>query len=262
MDDKEGLENDLGKSVESGPPPEVAARLEPTPAGPVTAQQLADVEKQMSSYEKATLRWAKLAVIMSALAAFFVCLQWVEMRSGSRDTKKLAEAAKETADTERQVTIGQNAAVIYPMIDFDANGFLNVGLVNRGKVLATDGSVEGTTVEVSLRSLKEIGQRQHFSYKFPAIRLDDASNKSQTIRNYGKSDFEDFVSGKVGFKIDLSWQYNDGFDAAPKSDSACYIRLQMANAPNNLPCDSARSHFLSLLPPDQRWDKAHAQNPN
>ena len=47
----------------------------------------------MTGFEKATLRWARAAVIMSGLAAIFVCLQWWEMHSGSTDTHSLAVAA-------------------------------------------------------------------------------------------------------------------------------------------------------------------------
>jgi hypothetical protein len=45
------------------------------PAAPASAQQLTDVEKKMSEFEKSTLQWARTAVIMSCLAALFVCAQ-------------------------------------------------------------------------------------------------------------------------------------------------------------------------------------------
>ncbi|WP_058185995.1 lysozyme inhibitor LprI family protein [Terracidiphilus gabretensis] len=57
------------------------------------AQQLAKGEKEMSGFEKSTLRWAKTAVIMSGLAALFVCGQWYEMHEGGADTHNLATAA-------------------------------------------------------------------------------------------------------------------------------------------------------------------------
>jgi hypothetical protein len=47
----------------------------------------------MSTFEKATLRWAKTAVIMSGLAALFVSAQWYEMHEGGKDTHELARAA-------------------------------------------------------------------------------------------------------------------------------------------------------------------------
>ena len=86
---------------------------------PATAQQLQAVEKQMSSFEKATLKWAKLAVGMSFLAAMFVCLQWYEMHQGGVDTHELAVAAKDQAaaaksqaeETKKETTNTHDLAV-------------------------------------------------------------------------------------------------------------------------------------------------------
>jgi hypothetical protein len=61
------------------------------------AAQIEDEQKRMTAFERSTLRWAKVAVIMAGLAAFFVCLQWWEMRSGAIDTHNLAEASKTQA---------------------------------------------------------------------------------------------------------------------------------------------------------------------
>src|SRR5579862_918095 len=70
----------------------------PIPAEPATAEQLTVVEKQMTGFEQATLRWAKIAVLLSGLAAFFVCAQWYEMHAGAGDTHTLAEQAKKQAE--------------------------------------------------------------------------------------------------------------------------------------------------------------------
>jgi hypothetical protein len=50
-------------------------------ASPATAEQLTEVEKQMSGFEKSTLTWARTAVVMSGLAAIFVFAQWHTMES-------------------------------------------------------------------------------------------------------------------------------------------------------------------------------------
>ncbi|HEX4032394.1 MAG TPA: hypothetical protein VHX20_18660 [Terracidiphilus sp.] len=78
-------------------PPVVSKPKDPIPEEAATAQQLEDVEKQMTGFERATLRWARAAVIMSGLAAIFVCLQWWEMHAGSKDTHNLAVAAANQA---------------------------------------------------------------------------------------------------------------------------------------------------------------------
>jgi hypothetical protein len=68
-----------------------SGNTQPTQAA--TADQLKQVEKEMNAFERATLRWAKVAVLLSGLAALFVCAQWYEMHTGSQDTHALAQAA-------------------------------------------------------------------------------------------------------------------------------------------------------------------------
>jgi hypothetical protein len=98
------LENENTPAQEPESPPVIIPPVDAAPlpsidtAEPATAQQLANVEKQMSDFEKSTLRWAKIAVVMSFLAALFVCAQWIEMRKGAADTHALAEASHRQAD--------------------------------------------------------------------------------------------------------------------------------------------------------------------
>jgi cell division protein FtsL len=90
-------------NADSAPlPPSDSARK--VNSGPATAQQLQDVEQQMSGFEKGTLWWAKVAVLMSFLAAVFICAQWYEMHTASKDTRTLAEAAKKQADKAETIS--------------------------------------------------------------------------------------------------------------------------------------------------------------
>jgi cell division protein FtsL len=98
MNDQNKPTEDGSESNSSLPPAQIAEPVHAPASEPATAQQLQAVEKQTSSFEKATLRWAKLAVFMSAIAALFVCLQWYEMHSGGQDTHDLAAAAGKQAD--------------------------------------------------------------------------------------------------------------------------------------------------------------------
>jgi hypothetical protein len=93
VDDQSPPEENSEKPDAGLPPPDVAKPDDPPTASPATAEQLTEVEEQMSGFEKSTLRWAKTAVIMSGLAAIFVCAQWWEMHKGGIDTKNLATAA-------------------------------------------------------------------------------------------------------------------------------------------------------------------------
>lgn len=96
------------------PPSTSVAKTEPInaiPTEPATADQLSKVEKEMTGFERATLRWAKLAVFMSAVAAFFVCAQWYEMHQGGIDTHDLAVAAKKQADKAETISASLQSAV-------------------------------------------------------------------------------------------------------------------------------------------------------
>ncbi|MGA3264100.1 MAG: hypothetical protein ABSC47_08660 [Terracidiphilus sp.] len=112
------------KDQPEAPPP--ASSKEPEPisapaASPATAKQLTEVEEHMSGFEKSTLRWAKTAVIMSGLAAVFVCAQWWEMHEGGIDTQQ-------SIDISQNALIASNRpwmnAIISPSgpLTFDASG--------------------------------------------------------------------------------------------------------------------------------------------
>lgn len=94
------------KAETATPPTSRTEALNTDAAEPATAEQLANVEEKMTGFERATLRWAKVAVLMSGLAAIFVSAQWYEMHTGARDTHDLAIAAK--AQAEKAETISDS----------------------------------------------------------------------------------------------------------------------------------------------------------
>ena len=96
MDDQSTAAQRQAEANATPPPPKITEPASPDPAKPATAEQLKDVE-QMTGFERATLRWARIAVWMSAVAAAFVCAQWYEMHSGATDTHTLAQAADKQA---------------------------------------------------------------------------------------------------------------------------------------------------------------------
>jgi hypothetical protein len=93
MDNQKPPEENSAETPSSPTPVEIIKPVNVTSTEPATAKQLEDVEEKASAFERSTLRWAKAAVIMSALAALFVCLQWYEMHTGGKDTHDLAVAA-------------------------------------------------------------------------------------------------------------------------------------------------------------------------
>jgi hypothetical protein len=99
------------------------------------------VEREMTGFERATLQWAKVAVGMSAVAAFFVCLQWWEMHTGGADTHALAMAAKtQTENSMAQFRDEQRAWVgvsTSTLVQFEpANVKIQIVLINTGRTPA------------------------------------------------------------------------------------------------------------------------------
>ena len=94
MDDQPALNPAASQPGNGSSPHGSQEQLGPAAASqPATKQQLDTVEQKMSAFERSTLRWAKLAVFLSAVAASFVYLQWREMHTGGQDTHALAVAA-------------------------------------------------------------------------------------------------------------------------------------------------------------------------
>jgi hypothetical protein len=91
--DKEDKPNaDQSASPPSAPTQE-PKKVDAMPAAPPSAQQFHAVEERMTAFERSTVRWTRVAVGVSVLAAIFICLQWWEMHTGSSDTHNLAVAA-------------------------------------------------------------------------------------------------------------------------------------------------------------------------
>lgn len=110
MDNQSGTTQN-GDNSQSSSPVQISPPINTPAAEPATAQQLQKVEQQMSGFERATLSWAKAAVIISCIAAVFVCAQWWEMHAGGKDTNALAEAAKKQAEKADTISESMKQAV-------------------------------------------------------------------------------------------------------------------------------------------------------
>lgn len=93
MCDQSAPAGDQSETPKGAGQPERVQPLNTAPAKPSASQNFQKVEKELSVFEQSTLRWARTAVIMSALAAIFVSAQWYEMHTGGRDTHNLAASA-------------------------------------------------------------------------------------------------------------------------------------------------------------------------
>jgi hypothetical protein len=104
------MANDNDGSSNRGDPAIGAAAVseakipDPVPSKPATEADLDKVEKRLSGFERSTLRWTRASFGVVLATAVFICLQWLEMRSGGKDTHDLAVAAKSQAEnTAKQI---------------------------------------------------------------------------------------------------------------------------------------------------------------
>jgi hypothetical protein len=136
------------------PPPTLTKEAEPAdspPAAPATAKQFQDVEERMTAFERSTVRWTRVAVGVSILAAIFICLQWKVMsdtlgemkRSGEASTNQLWQAIgnmnwmARTADGSlHQAQQSFGAAVDQSRLDQRA--WLGIGTIDIGEMHAPD----------------------------------------------------------------------------------------------------------------------------
>jgi hypothetical protein len=114
----------------------------------------------MTGFEKATLRWGKIAVLLSGLAAVFVCAQWYEMHVGGQDTHALAVAAGQqaaAANTQSQQAIAQTGKMSESLSKTDdlirATNVL-AGEAKRSANIARTTMITGTRAYLALARVK------------------------------------------------------------------------------------------------------------
>lgn len=95
----------------------------------------------MSSFERSTLLWTGANFFVILLTGFFICLQWLEMRSGGKDTHDLAVAAKDQATLMREQLEGTQAAVLKHSDGISVES-ITFGLANTRDVDAVNVHVE------------------------------------------------------------------------------------------------------------------------
>ena len=120
-----------------------------------------DANREMSDFERSTIRLATVAVLMSGAAALFMCLQWYEMHTGSTDTKAIAKAAGEQAaaagkqadEAKEQVSkIGESLAKTDALIEASNRLALQASNANR----LTEESIRGRIAIKNVRLGKPV----------------------------------------------------------------------------------------------------------
>lgn len=113
MSDENPAADQLNKPADSSPEMQgFEPANPPKTTQPNPADEFQDVKKELSGYERATLRWTIVIVAVNALTCLFIFLQWLEMKSGSVDTHTLAEQAiTQATQTTNLATETKNLAI-------------------------------------------------------------------------------------------------------------------------------------------------------
>src|ERR1700681_4524832 len=101
MNDERKPSQDIDVPPKTSPAAE-APQVNTPPAGqPATAQQLTNaetnIETRMSSFERSTLRWARVMGFVTTATMVFIAFQWLEMRDSGKQTEKIIIADERIA---------------------------------------------------------------------------------------------------------------------------------------------------------------------
>ena len=173
----------------------------------------------MTGFERATLRWAKVAVILSATAAVFVGAQWCVMRG------QLSEMQRQGDLVRRQVVNSQAALLDLAVTFNDGSGELTIQLINGvGRVPATAVRLTVDASQQSLRGGTLIDTPFHFEPNVPPVRSSFQTNltlpwhDTEHERQQGSSWSSDWPGTRT-FIFKSTVSYQDGFGDEIKQDT-------------------------------------------
>jgi hypothetical protein len=101
MNNEHESNQNVGVPASAVPSP-AAPPEKPTPTGqPAPENHLqndkTEIEKRMSAFERATLRWTRAMFIVTTATALFIAFQWLEMRDAGKQTDRIIVADERLA---------------------------------------------------------------------------------------------------------------------------------------------------------------------
>jgi hypothetical protein len=111
MASEQDTPDNIATATSKSPTVQRVEHLPPSEPKPATEAELQKVEKEMTGFERATLKWTRASFYIVLATCFFIGLQWHEMNVGGTDTHTLAEAAKKQADKSETISTSVAQAV-------------------------------------------------------------------------------------------------------------------------------------------------------
>jgi len=112
MSEKDAPNHNGGEPQKGGAPVQVAESIHaPEAAQPQTQGHFKEIGQEPNGTPRSILRWTRAIAAIYAVMAFFMWLQFREMRTGSVDTRALAEAAQALSRQALAQTIQNREAI-------------------------------------------------------------------------------------------------------------------------------------------------------
>lgn len=200
-----------------------------------------------------------LLLIVTVIIAVIYNGQLKQMRNATKATQIAAEAAKNSADLQRTIVEGTQAAVVMlNELDLNDRNFLRVSVMNVGGVISAKSTVD---IEVSRQHLPDkrlLGATQVFHFAADNLHMRQPSDTHVfEIVGYTQKDKWNIYHKRQAIILNITVEFENGFGKWVQRKScseylSIYGPKDHPQNPEMTPCESVAMRFEQVLPPEQR----------
>jgi hypothetical protein len=212
---------------------------------------------------KAHDRWTLVFTSVIAVSTFLymVAALWtlIELSKSTTATQIAAKAAKDSADLQRTIVEGTQAAEVMPAeLNLDDRNFLRVSVMNVGGVASAKSTVD---VEVSRQHLPDkrpLGTTQVFHFTADSLRARQPSGAHVfEILGYTQKDKWNIYHKRQAIIINTTIEFENGFGKWVQRKScneylSIYGPKDNPQNPQMVGCEGVAMMLEQVLPPEQR----------
>jgi hypothetical protein len=235
------------------------------PGQPTANAQLTEVERELSSFERSTLRWTRATTGIVLATGIFIGLQWNEMKSGSVDTGHLVEAAKKQA-----------AANVLQVSNFAALAMAAKGQAENTATLADRMKEQAAqTKAIAEQAVIQAKAAQSLANAAKESAVTAARSLSNTIQSFqddqrawlGLAEIRNTIDSKAPFQLNImftnsgktpaiqtekaiSWKITTTLPAGPPSDATYSFETATSVAPQGKTFTLVTNTIVPLHYPD------------
>jgi hypothetical protein len=185
--------------------------------------------------------------------------QLSQMKKATEATKIAANAAKDSADLQRTIIEGTQAAEVMPnALDLNDRNFLKVSVENVGGVASATSSVRIEVTRQHLPDNRPLGDPQVFAFTTGNLRVKQPSETQVfEIKGYTQNDKWSIYHKKQAIVMNVTIEFENGFGKMVQRKFCDeFISIYEPNGPlqppNNVMCESVPMRQDQVLPVEQR----------